>query len=119
MLQVYKLYIGLSQGNHAKAVNRDQIIAIISRSIASFTVSDAQGIFRGKSEDTLLVTIAHVSCQYIKNLAYYLCVQLHQDGIGLEYDGHYHRITHDCAIKDRPAYRLTSNLDGEARRNLS
>ena len=119
MLQVYRLYIGLSQTNCSKIIDRDQVINTVASCTASFTVYDAQGFFRGEPEDTLVVTIAHESSHYIKSLAYDLCVLLHQDGIGLEYDGHYQRITQDCTIHARPAYGLVSNLDKEAMRGLS
>jgi hypothetical protein len=119
MLQVYRLYVGLLQTNCSKIIDRDQVINTVARCTDSFTVYDAQGFFRGEPEDTLVITIAHESNHYIKSLAYDLCVLLHQDGIGLEYDGHYQRITQDCTIQARPAYGPVSNLDKEARRGLS
>ena len=119
MLQVYRLYIGLSQANHSKAINRDRVIAIIARSIASFTIYDAQGFFRGEVENTLVITIAHESSNYIKSLAYDLCVRLKQEGIGLEYDGLYHRITQDGPIQTSRIMEQTYSPKGEDRGLLS
>jgi len=119
MLQVYRLYIGLSQANCSKIIDRDLVVNTVARCIDSFTVYDAQGFFRGEREDTLVITIAHENSRYIKSLAHDLCVLLHQYGIGLEYESHYHRITQDCTTKDMPTYGLASNLDGEIRRGLS
>ena len=119
MFQVYRLYIGLSQANCSKIIDRDQVVNTVARCIDSFTVYDAQGFFRGEREDTLVITIAHENSRFIKSLAYDLCVLLDQDGIGLEYDGHYHRIIQDCTTQARPAYGPVSNLDKEAGRGLS
>ena len=119
MFQVYRLYIGLSQTNCSKIIDRDQVVNTVARCIDSFTVNDAQGFFRGEPEDTLVVTIAHENSHYIKSLAYGLCVLLHQDGIGLEYDGLYHRITQDCITHARSSYGLISELNVEERRGLS
>ena len=120
MLQVYRLYIGLSQTNCSEIIDRDQVVNTVARYIDSFTVYDAQGFFRGEPEDTLVITIAHKSDHYIKSLAYDLCVLLHQDGVGLEYDGHYHRITQDHTILQvRPLSGLVSSFDRESRNGVS
>ena len=120
MLQVYRLYVGLSQTNCSETIDRNQVINTVARYIDSFTVYDAQGFFRGEPEDTLVVTIAHESSHYIKSFAYDLCVLLHQDGIGLEYDGCYHRITQDYTIlQARPLSVLDSSFDRESRRGVS
>ena len=116
MLQVYRLYVGLSQANCSKIIDRDQVINTVARCTDSFTVYDAQGFFRGEPEDTLVVTVAHESSHYIKSLAYDLCVLLNQDGIGLEYDGHYHRITQDYTILQvQPFSSLASSFESESR----
>ena len=120
MLQVYRLYVGLSQTNCSRTIDRDQVVNTVARYTDSFTVYDAQGFFRGEPEDTLVVTIAHESSHYIKSLAYDLCVLLHQDGIGLEYDGHYHRITQDYTIfLAQPLSGLDSSFDREPRNGAS
>ncbi len=120
MFQVYRLYIGLSQTNCSKTIDRDQVVNTIARCIDSFTVYDAQGFFRGELENTLVVTIAHENCHYIKSLAYDLCVLLHQEGIGLEYDGCYHRITQDyTTLQARQSFELDSCFDRESRNGVS
>jgi len=120
MLQVFRLYIGLSQANSSRRIDRDQVINTVARYADSFTVYDAHGYFRGEPEYTLIVTIAHESSHYIKSLAYDLCVLLHQEGIGLEYDGHYHRITQDYTVLQiRPLSDLDSSFDRESRNGVS
>jgi len=120
MLQLYRLYIGLSHTNCSETIDRNQVVNTIARYIDSFTVYDAQGFFKGKPEDTLVITIAYESEHHIKTLAYDLCVQLHQDGIGLEYDGCYHRITHDhSTIQKQPSFGLDSSFYRESRNGAS
>ena len=120
MLQVYRIYVGLSQANYSRTIDRDQVINTVARCIDSFTVYDARGFFKGEPEDTLVVTIAHESSHYIKSLAYDLCVLLHQDGIGLEHAGCYYRITQDCTtLQARQSFGLGSSFDRESRNGVS
>ena len=93
MCSTYKLYVGLSRAKHSEKIDRNLVVTTVAKYIDSFTVYDALGFFRGIKESTLVFTIAHESNNYIKTLAQYLCSTLDQDGVGVEYDGQYHRIT--------------------------
>ena len=120
MLQLYRLYVGLSQTNCSETIDRNQVVNTVARYNDSFTIYDAHGYFRGEPENTLVITIAHESSQYVKSLAYDLCMLLHQDGIGLEYDGCYHRITQDyITSQTQPSFGLDSSFDRESRNGVS
>ena len=93
MSSIYRLYVGLSGDDTQETIDDDQVIAWVARQVDSFTVLTTQGFFRGHAEDTLVLTIAHDDRHFIVDLAHKLRAQLNQEGIGLEYDGAYHRMT--------------------------
>ena len=94
MNSIYRLYIGLSPAITPKTIDSNQVISWVARQVESFTVLTAQGFFRGHAEDTLVFTIAHDDQRFVINLAHKLRAQLNQEGIGLEYNGVYHRLTY-------------------------
>jgi hypothetical protein len=94
MNSIYRLYVGLSSDVKPKTIDGDQVIAWVARQVDSFTVLTTQGFFRGDAEDTLVFTIAHDDQHFVINLAYKLRAQLNQEGIGLEHNGAYHRLTY-------------------------
>ena len=95
MNSIYRLYVGLSGDDTQEAIDGDQVIAWVAQQVDSFTVLTAQGFFRGNVEDTLVFTIAHDDQHFVINLAHKLRAQLNQKGIGLEYDGAYHRMIYE------------------------
>ena len=94
MNSIYRLYIGLSPAITPKTIDSNQVISWVARQVDSFTVLTAQGFFRGHTEDTLIFTIAHDDQRFVINLAHKLRAELNQEGIGLEYNGVYHRLTY-------------------------
>jgi len=119
MLRVYKLYVGLSQTNCSEKIDRDQVVTAVASCIDSFTVYDALGYFKGEQENTLVFTIGHEDVSYIKSLAYTLCVQLNQDGIGIEYDGGYHRMTQNNELHSHQSLAQHLAFNSEAGERLS
>ena len=91
---VYRLYVGspTSSGKLSNACT-SKITRMVGKHFESFTVVQASGCFRGKSEDSLIITIASKSSPPVRELARTLRQMLTQDGIGLESNGHYERIT--------------------------
>ena len=94
MNSIYRLYIGLSPDVTTKTIDGDHVIAWVARQVESFTVLTTKGFFRGDAEDTLVFTIAHDDQHFVINLAHKLRAQLNQEGIGLECNGAYHRLTY-------------------------
>lgn len=94
MNSIYRLYVGLSSDVMPKTIDGDQVISWVARQVDSFTVLTTQGFFRGCAEDTLVFSIAHDDQLFIVNLAHKLRALLNQEGIGLEYDGTYQRLTY-------------------------
>ena len=92
MLPLFKLYVGLSSRDNKIRIDREQVIQTVSRCVNTFTTSDAKGLYRGKPENTLIITIAHDSGRFVRNLAACIGDLFHQDAVGLEYDGCYERI---------------------------
>ena len=93
MLPVHKLYVGLSRPDSHIKINPDDVVSTVAERIESFTISDALGYFRGMPEHTLVITIAHDDRALVENVAQDLRARLQQEGIGLECDGVYTRIT--------------------------
>jgi hypothetical protein len=90
---MYRLYVGLSVDGSETVIDKDAVIEMVSQHVESFTVLTTQGYFRSKPEDTLVFSVAHESRALIIDLASRLGSHFHQDGIGLEYDGAYTRVT--------------------------
>jgi hypothetical protein len=95
MNSIYRLYVGLSGYDTQEVIDGDQVISWVARQVDSFTVLTTQGFFRGNVEDTLVFTLSHDDQHFVINLAHKLRAQLNQKGIGLEYDGAYHRMTYE------------------------
>ena len=93
MLPVHKLYVGLSCSDSLTQAYRNNVVKIVAGRIESFTITDALGYFRGMPEQTLVITIAHDDYELVETIADELRVQLRQDGIGLECEGMYYRVT--------------------------
>jgi hypothetical protein len=89
----YKLYVGLSREDIPEPIDGDEVISWVAGQLDSFTVLPTQGFFRGRAENTLVFSIAHDDLSLIIDLAHRLRARLNQEGIGLEYDGNYHRMT--------------------------
>lgn len=93
MINVCRLYVGLSREDKSEPIDSDQVVSWLSEHLESFTVTAATGFFRGTQEETLVVMIANDNRQFVIDLAYRLRAHLEQDGIGLEIAGEYQRIT--------------------------
>ena len=93
MKKVYKLYVGLSRIDTPQPIDEAAVIDWFAKRTESFTTQTAQGYFRGQREGVIVLTLAHESYSFVEDLARQLRIFLEQDGIGLEYDGAYHRVT--------------------------
>ncbi len=95
MKKVYRLFVGLSCNNGDNEIPSQDVVDVVSRSFDSFTVYHEKGYFRGQEEDVLVVMIACDDRQAVYALGRTIRETFGQEGVGLEYDGHYHRITGD------------------------
>jgi hypothetical protein len=91
-LRVYRLYIGLSNEEHPEVAHSKRAVEIVAMFTSSFTYNRAEGFYNGKSEETIIFTIAHKSFEKMVILIKYLCLSLKQKSIGLELNGIYYRI---------------------------
>lgn len=91
---MYRLYIGSDNATHKHSEKQiDLITRKISEYFDSFTYALHRGVFKGQSEDTLIATIGTEDHEKIESLARDLRHLLSQDGIGIEHNGGYFRIT--------------------------
>ena len=95
-MKCYTLYVGSK--NHQGSINAiddEQVAAITSAAFESFTVLHGHGWFRGQREQVRLIKIATDDEESVLALAQGLRRAMDQDGVGIECDGHYRRITAD------------------------
>lgn len=93
MFPIHKLYVGLPGSDSLPSTSRTDVLSLVANHFDSFTASDAIGFFKGKSIDTLIITIAHDDCERVRSLAESLRVHCRQKGVGIEQNGFYSRIT--------------------------
>ena len=91
-MRCYTLYIGSRSADHAEA-DAALVASITASRFRSFTLFEGSGWFRGRREQVSMVKIATDDYDSVFDLARDLRARLDQDGIGLEYDGFYHRVT--------------------------
>jgi len=122
MPQVYRLYAGLSRADSPEPIDGEDVIDWTARQIDSFTVSRTQGVYRGRREETLVITVAWPHRDFIVTFARRLCAYLGQEAVGLESGGVYERITagDDPQPRERepvparyPNYNVRVYRDGE------
>lgn len=90
---IYRLYIGSNNNTHIIDTTYEQtILDIIGRTFPSFTYQRATGVFKGVSEDTMIVTIANASRDEVETCANALRTKLKQEGIGFECNNEYVRV---------------------------
>jgi hypothetical protein len=92
---VRTLYVGSRDGNPFPANDRKDVMDAIASAFDSFTVTDAEGYYRGKCVATLVIKIATDDLQAITALAERIGRQLGQQSIGIETDGHFRPLTMD------------------------
>jgi len=94
-IPVHSLYVGSRGGSPFSAADRQEVIKIASASFDSFTVSDADGFFKGRSVATLIIKIATDDSASVVALGHGLGRLLDQEAIGLETAGTYRSISMD------------------------
>jgi hypothetical protein len=92
---VRTLYVGSRDGNTFPANDRKDVLDAIASAFDSFTVTDAEGYYRGKYVATLVIKIATDDLQAITVLAERVGRQLGQQSVGIETDGHFRPLTMD------------------------
>ena len=94
-LSAHTLYVGSRDGNAFSTSDRNEVLDAIASAFDSFTVTDAEGYYRGKCVATLVIKIATDDLQAITELAERVGRQLGQQSVGIETDGHFRPLTMD------------------------
>ena len=81
-MNTYYLYIG--SNNLTGKVDREDILTFLNKNVEGYTISDSIGVWKGKSEDSVQVTIANSDLKEseMKKLVTRLASKLSQDAIG-------------------------------------
>jgi hypothetical protein len=80
---LYSVYVGSGRSGTLSDENKREILAACTARFASFTCLEAQGYFRGMSEQTLVIQIASSSPDKVIDLAYAIALLRGQLGVGL------------------------------------
>ena len=84
---MHTLFIGSPRGLPFTQEGRSLVVRETADRFPAFTVSDAEGFFRGRSVATLLVRLASDDSGAVRRLAAHLGRVLHQKEIGMEMAG--------------------------------
>jgi hypothetical protein len=88
-MKVFTLYIGSPDPVPT-------VLRILCPHFDSFTLVNAQGVYHGEPEPTLMVYIATDDVEALIAAAQEIRAALHQTGLGICYGGHFHR----CRAED-------------------
>lgn len=80
---MYSIIVGSPVSGQISDECRQQAIQLCAAVFDSFTVSRAEGYFRGKSEDSLVFQVATQEPEKITHLAAQLADVFHQEGVGI------------------------------------
>lgn len=80
---MYSIILGSPASGRISDEYRQQAVQLCASVFASFTVSTAEGYFRGQREDTLVFQVATLEPEKIKALAAQLAAVFDQDGVGI------------------------------------
>ena len=93
-MKMFQLHIGSNSPDGSISPETQlSIQAAVAKEFPSFSILKGQGFFRGKAEDLLIVKIATDQEPAVFQLASTLRAALAQEGIGIEHDGRYTRVT--------------------------
>jgi hypothetical protein len=92
--RLFTIYLG-SPSPRARLLPTEEfgIRTRVARYFESFTLSKAEGFFRGQTEDTLLISAATAAPARVLELATELLEYTRQQGVGVSYNGIYQRVT--------------------------
>ncbi len=88
------LHIGLNVPGNGPAISKQAVVEFLTSRFASFTVTDALGVFQGEQEPALVVGIA-ADPKRVMEAAAELRAKFGWEGVGIVIDGKYVRVTGD------------------------
>jgi hypothetical protein len=98
---LYSIYVGSYENRKISNEQRRMILSLCENWFTSFTCIDAQGHFRGLSEETLIIQIATDDYEKIKKLAYQIAIEHGQLGIGIVEPGPNGGLVYGRVVPDR------------------
>ena len=80
---MYSIILGSPASGRICDEYRQQAVQLCAAVFASFTVSKAEGYYRGQREDSLVFHVATQELEKVKDLAAQLAAVFGQDGVGI------------------------------------
>lgn len=101
-MKLFRIYIGSRHANGA--FTQDELRTAIKDGLLphfqSITLMPGEGWFRGEHEHGIMVLVATEDTLLLLQCVEALRRKLYQDGIGVEFASHYHRVTAGCDLAD-------------------
>jgi len=89
--RIFTLHIG-SRAERFESADEDWLVQTVSKAFPSFTIQSATGVFRGRSEEARLISIATAHTSGVLDLAEDIRCSLKQEGVGVSCGGVYQRV---------------------------
>ena len=89
--RIFTLHIG-SRAERYESVDEDWLVQTVSKVFPNFTIQSATGMFRGRSEEARLISIATAHTRSVLDLAEEIRCALNQEGVGVSCGGVYQRV---------------------------
>lgn len=85
---MYSIILGSPASGQISDDYRQRAVLLCAAIFTSFTVSTAEGYFRGQREDSLVFQIATLEPEKVTHLAAQLADEFGQDGVGVVHPSH-------------------------------
>ena len=90
LMMMLTLFVGTRQEGA-----KEKVFTMVREQFESYTIIEGQGYYQGRGEPVWEVKIATADPIAVLNLAGRIREELHQESVGIEHAGHYHRLTCD------------------------
>jgi len=89
--RIFTLHVG-SRTERIESADEDWLVQTVSKTFPSFSIQSATGVFRGRSEEARLISIATAHTRGVLDLAEEIRCSLKQEGVGVSCGGVYQRV---------------------------
>jgi hypothetical protein len=89
--RIFTLHVG-SRTERIESADEDWLVQTVSKAFPSFSIQSATGVFRGRSEEARLISIATAHTRSVLDLAEEIRCALNQEGVGVSCGGVYQRV---------------------------
>jgi hypothetical protein len=81
-MATYNMFVGSNNVTHK--VELDKLTNILDEYLDGYTITNAKGVWQGTHEDSVIVTIANISDQWVRLIAKNVRVNLDQNAVAIQ-----------------------------------